>query len=125
MAMPHPHPTVLIVDDDDDARDGLAECIRAEGYQVETACDGRDALTKMRAVRPCIVLLDLLMPGMPGYGFRTAQLADEELREIPVVLCSAVHDLPDAAESMGVAAYATKPIAPGRLIALIREHCLK
>jgi two-component system response regulator MprA len=123
--MPHLHPTVLIIDDNDDVRDGLTQLIRAEGYGVETARDGREALRKLRDVHPCIILLDLMMPDMSGYDFRQAQLADDELKTIPVVLYSATHDIREAAERLQAAAYAAKPIVIDRLMALIREHCLK
>lgn len=123
--MPHAHPTVLLVDDNDDIRDGLTQLIRAEGYAVETARDGREALRKLREVRPCIILLDLMMPEMSGYDFRRAQLADDELKGIPVVVYSAAYDIREAAASLQAAAYAEKPIVLSRLMALIREHCLK
>ena len=123
--MPHVHPTGLLIDDHDDARDGLTQLIRAEGYGVETARNGREALRVLRDVKPCIILLDLMMPDMTGYDFRTAQLADDDLREIPVILCSAIHDLGERAHQMGASAYMGKPIEFTRLMELIRTHCLK
>jgi CheY-like chemotaxis protein len=116
---------VLLVDDNDDIRDGLTQLIRAEGYAVETARDGREALRKFADVRPCIILLDLMMPDMTGYDFRQAQLADETLKDIPVIVYSAAFDIREAAERLQAAAFAEKPIVLSRLIALIREHCLK
>lgn len=123
--MPHSHPTVLLVDDNDDIRDGLTQLIRAEGYHVETARDGREALEKLRDVHPCIILLDLMMPDMSGYDFRQAQLADDALRDVPVVVYSAAYDIREAAARLQAAAFAEKPIVVSRLMALIREHCLK
>ncbi|HSQ00421.1 MAG TPA: response regulator [Candidatus Dormibacteraeota bacterium] len=123
--MPYVHPTVLVVDDHDDERDGLTQLIRAEGYAVETARNGREALRVMRAVLPCIILLDLMMPDMSGYDFRQAQLADDEIEGIPVVIFSASHDVKEAAQRMDAAAYAEKPIQLKPLMALIRQHCLK
>ena len=124
--MAHQHPTVLIVDDNDDARDALAYTIRAEEYKVETARNGLEALRMLRTVHPCIILLDLMMPEMSGYDFRKEQLAHEELKAIPVVLYSAAsHDLADVARRMEVAGYAPKPIVHDHLMTLIRKHCLK
>ena len=116
---------MLLVDDNEDIRDGLTQLIGAEGYTVETARNGREALLKLRDVHPCIILLDLMMPDMTGYDFRQAQLADEELRHIPVVVYSAAFDIREASVRMQAAAYAEKPIVLSRLMALIREHCLK
>jgi CheY-like chemotaxis protein len=116
---------VLLVDDNDDVREGLTQLIRAEGYQVETARNGREALQQLRHTHPCIILLDLMMPDMTGYEFRQAQLADDVLRHVPVVVYSAAFDIREAAARMQAAAYAEKPIVLSRLMALIREHCLK
>jgi len=121
----HSHPLVLLVDDNDDVRDGLTQLIRAEGYKVETARDGREALRKLLDVHPCIILLDLMMPDMTGYDFRQAQLADPELQNIPVVVYSAAFDIRELSEQMGVAAWAQKPVVIKRLMELIRKHCLK
>ena len=123
--MPHKHPTVLLVDDNDDVRDGLTQLIRAEGYAVETARNGREALRVLATVHPCIILLDLHMPDMSGYDFRQAQLADGVLRDIPVVVYSAAHDVREQSQRMTATAYAEKPIEIARLMQLIRTHCLK
>lgn len=123
--MPHVHPTVLLVDDHDDARDALAQLIRADGYAVDTARNGRDALRVLQNVYPCVILLDLMMPEMTGYDFRQAQLADDDLREIPVIVCSSNHDIRERTKEMGAAAYVEKPIEFTRLMGLIRKHCLK
>ena len=113
------------MDDHDDVRDGLAQLIRAEGYAVETARNGREALRVMREGKPCIILLDLMMPDMSGYDFRQAQIADDELRDIPVVVFSASPDIHRAAKQMEAAAFAEKPIELKRLMELITKHCLK
>jgi two-component system, chemotaxis family, chemotaxis protein CheY len=123
--VPHTHPTVLLVDDNDDVRDGLTQLMRAEGYAVETARNGREALRVLVTVHPCIILLDLHMPDMSGYDFRQAQVADDGLRDIPVVVYSAAHDVREQAQRISAAAYAEKPIEIARLIQLIRTHCLK
>ena len=123
--MPHIHPTVLIVDDHDDVREGLALLVRGAGYAVETARDGRRALEKMREAKPCIILLDLMMPDMSGYDFRDAQLADEELRDIPIVIISAAPDVQKAADRLRAAAWVEKPVNLQTLAALIPKHCLK
>jgi CheY-like chemotaxis protein len=85
-------PIIAVVDDDDDLRETICEALRDLGYQVAVcARDGLDALASLRelAAMPHVILLDLMMPRMDGWQFRAAQLADEALREIPVVVMSA------------------------------------
>jgi len=82
--------SVLVVDDDTDIREAVAEVLAGEGYQVLGAGDGAEALTKCRAFHPSLVLLDLMMPGMNGWEFRAAQASDPELRQIPVGVLSAL-----------------------------------
>lgn len=124
--MAHVHPSILIIDDHEDLREGLAGFMRFEEYRVETAKDGSAALGKLRAgFHPCIILLDLMMPTMTGFEFRQEQLADAGLKDIPVVICSAMHDLRRVSVHLNVSAYVQKPIPPDRLIAVLRKHCLK
>ena len=96
-------PLVLIVDDNDDVREVLAFMVSTAGYRVETAADGFEALDKLREFHPCVVVLDLMMPKMDGQTFRREQLADETVRDIPVVCYSAAPDLRRTAEELGVA----------------------
>ena len=82
--------TILIVDDDTDVRRALTELLEDEGYAVAGAANGLAALNMMRGgVRPSLILLDLMMPGMNGWDFRNAQLRDPELSDVPVVVVSA------------------------------------
>lgn len=115
---------VLIVDDNDDVREVLAFMVSTAGYNVETAADGREALEKLRASRPCVVVLDLMMPKMDGRAFRRAQLAepDAAVRDIPVVCYSAATDLRQTADEMGVA-YVEKTGEIGELLQEIRRRC--
>jgi CheY-like chemotaxis protein len=81
---------VLIVDDEFDIRQAVAEVLSEEGYQVLSAGDGAEALAYLREFRPNLVLLDLMMPGMNGWEFRAAQQGDPDIRSIPVVVLSAL-----------------------------------
>src|SRR5262245_40011816 len=82
--------SVLIVDDDLDILEGLAELLEFEGYVVSTAFDGQAALNHLRGgLRPSVILLDLMMPGMNGWDFRAEQMKDVDLRDIPVVVITA------------------------------------
>jgi CheY-like chemotaxis protein len=119
--------TVLIVDDDQDIISGLAELIEDEGYAVATATDGQGALDQLRGgLRPCAILLDLMMPRMNGWDFRAEQLKDPDLREIPVIVitAAAVTDASLRAQ-MGDIAFVRKPPAPDELLRAVRDCCLE
>ncbi len=77
---------VLVVDDDRDMREALGMVLGRHGYQVATAADGAEALEHLRQAprRPCVVLLDLMMPRMNGFQMREAMEASD-LADIPVV----------------------------------------
>ncbi len=80
----------MIIDDDDDLRESLAESLRDEGYEVEPFGDARHALSAVRGgLRPSLILLDLMMPEMNGWEFRAEQQRDPSLKEIPVVVVTA------------------------------------
>jgi CheY-like chemotaxis protein len=101
---------ILIVDGDFQTRAALALALQAAGYTTRVAANGLDALRVLRAWRPDLILLDLLMPGMDGWTFRTRQLLDPRLAGIPVVVLS---DSGDSARSeatrLGVAHCFAKP----------------
>lgn len=82
--------TIMIVDDDPDIRETLALLLEAEGHDVVCVADGKEALDQLRAgLRPCVILLDLMMPVMDGFQFRAEQQRDAALAPIPVVAITA------------------------------------
>lgn len=102
---------VLVVDDDEATREAVSLVLRAEGLSVTAAANGADALERLRGgLRPDLILLDLMMPVLDGWMFREEQLRDPQLAKIPVVVCSAAHDLQRRASGMGAAALLSKPI---------------
>src|SRR4051812_17075886 len=81
---------VLVVDDDRPLREALSDGLALEGYEVVSVADGQAALDHLsRGERPCLILLDLMMPIMDGKTFRRAMLDDLTLPEIPVVVITA------------------------------------
>jgi CheY-like chemotaxis protein len=87
---PHTH-SVLIIEDDPDIRDALADILRDRGFSVVGAGNGREALTLLRglAAPPSAILLDLMMPVLDGYGFLEEQRQDASLAGIPVAIVTA------------------------------------
>ena len=108
---------VLIVDDDLDIRDAVSEFLAFEGHEVFTASDGEQALVRCRQLRPDLVLLDLMMPGMNGWDFRRAQLRDPAIAAIPVLVVSALGRVADLA----VAGFLPKPFSLDDLTSAVRR----
>jgi CheY-like chemotaxis protein len=109
---------ILVVDDERDIRDTIVELLQDEGYAVEEARDGAEALAKARNCHPFVVLLDLMMPGMNGWEFRARQRGDPELSGIPVVVVSALGRVP----GVDAAGYLQKPFGLEDLLSEIRRH---
>jgi CheY-like chemotaxis protein len=81
---------VLVIDDEPDIRDGIAEILSAAGYEVLTASDGLEALEKAHGrLAVALILLDLVMPRMNGWQFRAAQKLDPAIARVPVIVVSA------------------------------------
>jgi CheY-like chemotaxis protein len=115
---------ILVVDDDPAIREILAELLADEGYRVDTAKNGADALGVLREGGSfCVVLLDLMMPVMDGWEFRQAQKADPELDGIPVIVFSGTDNLARQVHDLSVAEYLEKPIDAERLLACIGQYC--
>jgi CheY-like chemotaxis protein len=109
--------TILVVDDERDIRDAIAELLEQEGYAVEGAGDGAEALDKARSCHPVVVLLDLMMPGMNGWEFRARQRGDPELSSIPVIVVSALGRAP----GVDAAVYLSKPFELDDLLDAVRR----
>jgi CheY-like chemotaxis protein len=120
-----PTDTVLVVDDDSAVRTALKELFETEGYAVAVAANGRAALNHLRTgLRPCVVLLDLMMPVMDGWDFRTEQLKDPVLRSIPVFILTAA-GFSDATIKVqfGDIPFVPKPPPHDDLLAMVRRIC--
>ena len=114
---------ILVVDDDPDIRETLAELLQEEGYAVSSAAHGGEALSALRTdPRPDLILLDLMMPIMDGWQFRAEQKKDPELASIPVVIISAT-GRDEFVSSLGAAQFLKKPINLEQLLAAVEQHC--
>ena len=100
---------ILIVEDDPDILSSLAEAIREEGFDVETAANGYQALARLESHPPDLIFLDLMMPLMDGWKFlESARQRFPDLHP-PVVVLSAVRNLTDEVRRLGVTAFLPKP----------------
>jgi class 3 adenylate cyclase len=105
---------VLVVDDNHINRILLATSLEEEGYAVQTANNGREALERLHETPFDVMLLDLLMPEMDGYQLLAHTRADEHLRHIPVIIISALDEMGSVVRciEMGATDYLTKPFDP-------------
>ena len=113
-------PLILVVDDDADSRTLLELALSTSGFAVATAINGHDALASARRRLPQLILLDLAMPVMDGFTFRTEQLRDDALAGIPVICVSGRHDATRVSRRMHVDCI-PKPFDLEILVARVRE----
>jgi CheY-like chemotaxis protein len=112
--------TVLIVEDEEELREIMREALELYGYTVVTACDGQAALDAFASIEHvCLVVLDLLMPGMNGWDFFAKMRERPELDDVPVVIHSS---MPDRAPE-GVTRVLRKPVDLERLVAVVDDYC--
>ncbi len=116
-------PLVLVVDDDDDQRGLLAEFLERDGFRVETAVDGADALERVAHLRPAAIVMDLCMPRLDGCEATRRIKGDESKRSIPVIVLSAhaIGEYPKRARAAGADEIVAKPCRPAALARRIRE----
>jgi CheY-like chemotaxis protein len=121
---PTDHCPVLIVEDDADLREMMAQLLSLEGFKTETAANGRDALRYLElGDTPDVILLDLMMPVMDGWEFRRRQVQDPSIASVPVVVLSALD--PARAADLGGTAFLKKPLDFDRLLELVRRFCAR
>lgn len=114
--------TVLIVEDDADTREMLGRFLELEGFEVETAANGRQALDRLEAgSKACVIVLDLMMPVMDGWQFRREQARRDGLAQIPVIVVSAAGR--DRISQIDANAYLSKPVDLEELRARIDDFC--
>src|SRR5262245_958466 len=107
--------TVLVVDDDPDARGIFSEYLRSKGCVVFTAVDGRGAIEKAKTLGPDIVVMDLAMPRIDGFEAIRRLRGSSWTRRLPILAISAVPLTQDLALEAGCDAYLSKPVDPSAL----------
>ncbi|MEO5710026.1 MAG: response regulator [Nocardioidaceae bacterium] len=108
---------IVVADDDADIRDLVGFKLRQAGHDVETVEDGAAAVAAAQAVRPDLLILDVMMPGMGGLDATRALRLDPELARVPVILLTARAQESDIEQGFGAGAddYVVKPFSPREL----------
>ena len=110
------------MEDDEAIRSFLVDALDEERYDVRVANNGLEGLETLRAWRPDIILLDLLMPEMDGWTFRREQQSLPEYADIPVVVMSAGRNLQGSSGTMGAVALFEKPFDLEAMLGVVRAH---
>ena len=122
---------ILVVDDEPDVRNFLAACIEDAGFQVDTACDGADALEKLEADPPDLMTLDMVMPRISGINLMRRLRAMKKFTRLPVIVITAhAHDEMGVDDIKDFNAFASgmrprytmeKPVTPKKLVTAISD----
>jgi class 3 adenylate cyclase/CheY-like chemotaxis protein len=116
-------PLILVVDDVEENLEIVSVRLEAQGYEIETAKNGLEALEKTRHLLPDLILLDIMMPGIDGIEVTRRLKADENLRAIPIILLTAKSGVEDVVTGLDAGGddYLTKPFEPNTLVARVRS----
>ena len=114
---------ILIVDDEEDVLELVRYNLNKEGYRIETATSGEEALAKARTVQPSLIILDLMLPGIDGLQVCKNLKTEAKTQNIPVIMLTAKGEESDivAGLELGADDYITKPFSPKVLIARVRR----
>lgn len=117
---------ILVIEDDEGLRGRLVKVLRFEGHETSDAGDGREGIELARSEQPDLVISDLMMPGINGFGTCRALRDDPRTRHIPVLVLTALGADSDRErlKELGVAAYVTKPFRTAALLDAVKV-CLE
>jgi CheY-like chemotaxis protein len=115
---------ILVVEDDTSIRELLVELLESEGYEVGSAVNGLEGLKFLQSGgRPDLILIDLMMPVMDGYAFRTEQLKNESWSKIPTVVMSAEANAKEKMRSFNITAFLSKPVELDTILKTVAQYC--
>jgi CheY-like chemotaxis protein len=115
--------SILVIEDDTEVRGCVSMMLHSEGFTVEAAADGAEALAYLRThAPPNLILLDLTMRGMDGLEFRRQQLADPRIAKIPVIVLSGRKDGAKQARELAAVDFLTKPVNLEELIHVVQNQ---
>ena len=116
---------ILVVEDDVAIRESIAEALEDNEFLSIEVGNGQEALARLRAgpTKPCVILLDIMMPEMDGWQFRALQRQDPTLSSIPVVVITAHVNIAEVEKGMAPDACLSKPIQLANLVAIVERFC--
>jgi DNA-binding response OmpR family regulator len=116
--------TLLVIEDEAPLRANLVRIFTAEGYRVITAADGDEGVRRAREDRPDLVICDILMPRLDGYGVLASLRSQPETAALPFIFLTASADKEDLARGLqsGANDYVTKPFKIAELLAAVRRR---
>lgn len=114
---------VLIAEDEANIAESLRFILGREGFQVTCVADGESALRRLRAERPQVLVLDVMLPGVNGFEVLKQVRADPDLQALPVLVLTAKTQAADrlVAEEVGANAYMTKPFSNRDVVEQLRR----
>jgi CheY-like chemotaxis protein len=112
---------VLAVEDDQTIRDLLIELLSGEGFDIQCAANGLEALAILGGWIPDVIILDLMMPVMDAETFREHQLKMQRASNVPIVVLSALNDVQDRAKALGATGVIAKPFDLDSLVRMLRD----
>ncbi len=117
-------PLVLVVDDVQDNLVIASAMLKKNGYDVKTATSGESALELLKEIKPDLILLDIMMPGIKGYEVCEKIKANPDIKDIPVIFLTSLSETPDIVKGFqsGAADYVTKPFNSAELAARVKTH---
>jgi DNA-binding response OmpR family regulator len=110
---------ILLVEDHPQLRSLLELALKREGWEVVTARNGHDAISKLAASLPDVILLDLEMPGMDGWVVLARRAVEPTWKRVPVIAMSAAHEYASAVLELGADAFLAKPFTVDDLLAAL------
>jgi len=113
-------PIVLVVDDDPDILEALAEILEGEGFEVRRARNGKEALDRLEPEPPQLILLDLMMPVMDGWEFSQQMRRRPTVASIPIIVLSADRNVGSKARDIGAVGHLAKPFELTDLLEMVR-----
>lgn len=114
---------ILVVEDDNSIRELLVELLQSEGYEVAAAVNGLEGIKYLQANgNPDLILIDLMMPIMDGYTFRSEQMKNAEWSKVPVVVMSAEANAKEKMKNFGITAFLSKPVELDTILKTVEKY---
>ncbi len=119
--------TILVIEDNEDIRDNVAEILMLSQFRVHTAANGKEGIEMAQKLMPDLIICDIMMPGIDGYGVLHILHNDPETESIPFIFLTAKSERSDfrAAMEMGADDYITKPFAGNELLNAVTSRLKK